>query len=166
MILPAKGVISQKYNWLHRAIDIANMLDTPVVAPHSGRVTYAGNLGDCGKAVDIGKTNTKSRLCHNNKILVKSGQWVKEGQKVATMGYTGKTVPKGIKGTHVHWVLWINDKRVNGLKYLGDDMYKGKSAKYWYQKYQATKKRRNLFKKWNKANKGLLDKVRSLLKIK
>jgi septal ring factor EnvC (AmiA/AmiB activator) len=123
MRLPAQGRISQGFSSAHQAIDIAGGFDTPIVAPHTGRISAAGQMGsgtnDAGLAVDVDGGRFKSRMAHNNRILVKVGQQVSEGQQIATQGYTGYTRPDNvIQGTHSHWVLWDNGTRVDGRRYL------------------------------------------------
>jgi len=130
MKLPAQG--RTDYNGFsagHQAVDIGGnngqWFGTPIVAPHDGTVTAAGQMGsgtnNAGLAIDIDGGRFKSRLAHNDKILVSVGQQVKKGQQVGTQGYTGYTIPAGKGGTHCHWVLWDNGTRVDGLKYIKED---------------------------------------------
>lgn len=161
MIRPAKGVISQGFSAAHQAIDIANKPGTPVVAPISGEITIAGDLGECGLGVQVGDTTNGHRMCHNRKLLVKVGDIVKEGQKVAEMGYTGLTVPDDVpEGSHLHWVMWKDGKRVDGEKYLKeDDMFKGKSAEYWYKQ---TQKYKGFTKSWRVKYQTLVKELKKL----
>lgn len=126
MKLPSDGTITQGFSATHLAVDVSAGYRSPIYAPHSGTVTDAGQMGsgtnDAGLAVDITSERFKSRLAHNDSINVKIGQKVSEGQIVGYEGYTGYTIPKGIKGSHCHWVLWDNGKRVDGTKYIGDVM--------------------------------------------
>lgn len=119
---PTYGRISQKFWVLHKALDVVNALNTPIVAPVAGKVTYVGQMGsgvnNAGLVVQIGDTNNGHRLCHLNKYVVKAGQTVKEGQLVGYMGYTGFTIPTGIGGTHLHWIMFKNGTRVNPLNYV------------------------------------------------
>lgn len=152
MIRPADGVITLRYGATgapysasapHQGLDIASGFGAPVVAPEAGTVSIASDLGMCGLAVEI-KGTYRHRMCHNQKILVKVGQKVKEGQKVAEMGASGLAT-----GPHVHWVVWAGSRRIDPekLKVEETDMYKGKSAKYWYDKLQAMTKEKD---KWRK----------------
>ena len=65
-------------------------------------------------------THTLSHYQHLSKgsILVKVGQTVKEGQPIATMGYTGSCVPKSWGGRHLDFQIHVNGERVNPLPYL------------------------------------------------
>lgn len=135
----------------HMGADYSANLGDNVYAPHAGKITIAGKLGDCGLAVQIGTEQNGSRLCHNSKILVKVGQSVEEGQVIARAGDTGKAF-----GVHVHWVLFRKGKRVDPEKYVeqNEDMYKGKTAKQWHdiavrrtQQAKRFQSQRNAFKK-------------------
>lgn len=99
---PTSGVISQRYSWYHRAVDIANHSNPAVVAAQGGTVVSAGwNGGGYGNYVVINHGNGYSTLYGhmlNNSIVVKAGQAVKQGQKLGTMGSTGRST-----GTHLHF---------------------------------------------------------------
>ena len=120
---PAQGRISQGFHAAHQAVDIVNAFRSPIVAPITGTVTAVGQMGsgtsDAGLVVQIGVTATEMhRLCHLDSYIVKVGQVVQQGQLVGYMGYTGYTIPSGIGGTHLHWVMWRNGVRVDGRKYV------------------------------------------------
>lgn len=134
MIRPATGIITLRYGATtspysasnpHKGLDIANKAGTFIHAPEDGIVTIAGDLGDCGLAVEI-KGKYTHRLCHNQRLVVKVGALVLEGQKVAEMGSTGQAT-----GSHVHWVVWAGARRINPekLKVEEPDMYKEKYDK-------------------------------------
>jgi murein DD-endopeptidase MepM/ murein hydrolase activator NlpD len=99
---PTSGVISQRYSWYHRAVDIANHSNPTVVAAQGGTVTSAGwNGGGYGNYVVINHGNGYSTLyAHmlNNSVVVQAGQVVKQGQKLGIMGSTGRST-----GTHLHF---------------------------------------------------------------
>jgi len=71
-----------------KGIDIAGKAGQPVVASGPGKVVYAGNgLRGYGKLIIIKHNNTfLSAYAHNREILVKEGQQVAKGQKIAEMG--------------------------------------------------------------------------------
>jgi len=89
---PAKGkVIAQFSDTANlKGIDIAGKAGEPVYASAAGRVVYAGSgLRGYGKLIIIKHNATYlSAYAHNQDILVKEGQQVARGQKIADMGNT------------------------------------------------------------------------------
>ncbi|NOU01540.1 MAG: peptidoglycan DD-metalloendopeptidase family protein [Gallionella sp.] len=73
-----------------KGIDIAGKLGQPVLASAAGKVVYSGSgLRGYGKLIIIKHNATYlSAYAHNDKILVKEGQSVTRGQKIAAMGST------------------------------------------------------------------------------
>lgn len=71
-----------------KGIDIAGKSGQPIVASAPGKVVYSGSgLRGYGKLVIIKHNNTfLSAYAHNDKVLVKEGQTVTRGQKIAEMG--------------------------------------------------------------------------------
>ena len=114
--LPAQGkVIGQFSESANRkGIDIAGKLGQPVVASANGKVVYSGSgLRGYGKLIIIKHNNTYlSAYAHNNKILVKEGQSVSRGQKIAEMGNTDS------KGVELHFEVRRYGKPVDPAKYL------------------------------------------------
>lgn len=105
-IWPTKGVFTSGYGWrwgrMHKGIDIAAPIGTPIVAAADGEVTYAGwNSGGYGNLVDIRHADgSLTRYAHNSRILVKRGQKVRQGQLIAEMGSTGRST-----GPHLHFEI-------------------------------------------------------------
>jgi murein DD-endopeptidase MepM/ murein hydrolase activator NlpD len=99
---------------MHEGLDIANRVGTPIIAPASGIVSDTGNDVAYGKLLVIfhgfGMT---SRYGHLSKVLVKVGQRVKRGDKVAEVGMTGKTT-----GPHLHYEVKVNGISVNPMRYI------------------------------------------------
>ncbi|WP_313954415.1 peptidoglycan DD-metalloendopeptidase family protein [Anabaena subtropica] len=110
-IWPAKGVLTSGYGWrwgrMHRGIDIANAVGTPVLAAADGVVEKAGwNKGGYGILVDIRHPDgSLSRYAHNSKLLVRAGQQVNQGQQIALMGNTGFST-----GPHTHFEIHESGK--------------------------------------------------------
>ena len=111
---PAKGKITQEFNETNKGIDIAGKVGEPVFAASEGKVVYAGNsLRGYGNLVIIKHDNTYlTAYAHNSKLLVKEGDPVRKGQKIAEMGDTDTTSPK------LHFELRVNGKPVNPTPYL------------------------------------------------
>jgi hypothetical protein len=100
----------------HAGIDIASKLGTPIIAPAHGRVTYVGRKGPLGNSlvVDHG-FGVKTVYGHTHKIDVKTGDEVKRGQKIASIGSSGRST-----GPHLHYVVEVNGKPRNPLDYIFD----------------------------------------------
>ncbi|HTL90154.1 MAG TPA: peptidoglycan DD-metalloendopeptidase family protein [Leptolyngbya sp.] len=105
---PAKGVLTSPYGWrwgrMHKGIDIAAPVGTPVMAAATGKVVFAGwNDGGYGNLVEIKHPDGSSTLyAHNSRVLVRSGQEVRQGQQIAEMGSTGFST-----GPHSHFEVHL-----------------------------------------------------------
>ncbi len=89
LIWPAQGKVTRGYDGGgSNGIVISNSVGTPVVAAAGGTVAYSGSgLRGYGHLIIV-KHNASflSIYAHNSKLLVKEGQSVKQGQKIAEMG--------------------------------------------------------------------------------
>ncbi|HEY4351859.1 MAG TPA: peptidoglycan DD-metalloendopeptidase family protein [Paraburkholderia sp.] len=91
LVWPAAGTVVRRFDGKNsKGIDIADTAGTPVIAAASGTVVYAGNgLRGYGNLLII-KHNADylTAYAHNRALLVKEGQAVQQGQKIAEMGDT------------------------------------------------------------------------------
>ena len=98
----------------HAGLDIANRIGTKIVATANGKVSYAKKKKFIGKIVVIDHGHgIITKYGHLNKILVKKGDKVKRGDKIALMGNTGRST-----GPHIHYEIKINGVSVNPEKYI------------------------------------------------
>jgi len=95
----------------HKGVDFAMPQGTPVLSVGDGEVVVAKRSGAAGYYVAIrhGRTYT-TRYMHLRKLLVKNGQKVKRGDRIALSGNTGRST-----GPHLHYEVWINQQAVNPL---------------------------------------------------
>jgi lipoprotein NlpD len=94
---PASGrVLAGFSEATNKGVDIAGKVGDPVLASASGRVVYSGQgLRGYGKLIIIKHNNTYlSAYAHNSNLLVKEGQSVVRGQKIAEIGSTDATQAK------------------------------------------------------------------------
>jgi lipoprotein NlpD len=88
--MPASGRVIADFSEgdNRKGIDITGKLGQPVFASAAGKVVYSGSgLRGYGNLVIIKHNSTYlSAYAHNSKILVKEGQMVSKGQKIAEMG--------------------------------------------------------------------------------
>ncbi|AUU90430.1 MULTISPECIES: murein DD-endopeptidase MepM [Enterobacteriaceae] len=95
----------------HKGVDFAMPQGTPVLSVGDGEVVVAKRSGAAGYYVAVrhGRTYT-TRYMHLRKLLVKEGQKVKRGDRIALSGNTGRST-----GPHLHYEVWINQQAVNPL---------------------------------------------------
>lgn len=103
-----------KYKF-HGGLDIPGSYGSAIVAANSGKVIWAGNRGDSyGNYVIIDHGGGVSTLyAHSSKVLVRKGQRVSRGQRIANVGNTGRST-----GPHCHFEVRINGSRVNPNPYV------------------------------------------------
>lgn len=91
----SKGEISQ-----HQGVDIGVKHGTSIYTPLAGKVSKAGWINGYGNTViiDHPQENVRTLYGHLSKILVKSGQVVYPGYKIALSGSTGRS-----NGPHLHF---------------------------------------------------------------
>jgi lipoprotein NlpD len=111
---PVKGKVTGEFSETNKGIDIAGKVGEPVLAASDGKVVYAGNsLRGYGNLVIVKHDNTYlTAYAHNSKLLVKEGDTVRKGQRIAEMGDTDTTSAK------LHFELRVNGKPVNPTPYL------------------------------------------------
>jgi len=115
-IVPAQGKVIGEFSESanRKGIDISGTLGQPVYASASGKVVYSGSgLRGYGKLIIIKHNKTYlSAYAHNDKVLVKEGESVERGQKIAAMG---KTDTDRVK---LHFEVRRFGKPVDPAKYL------------------------------------------------
>ena len=114
---PAEGLVLSAYagnRGLNKGIDIAGNLGQPVFAAASGQIVYAGSgLRGYGKLLIIKHNETfLSAYAHNDHLLVKEGEMVKVGQKIADMGSSGTDRVK------LHFEIRREGQPVDPMRYL------------------------------------------------
>jgi len=109
------GEVSSPFGWrrgrngkkyFHDGMDIRSPRGTPILAARDGTVIRTGSDGGYGKTVTVdhgGGVLTSYSHCHE--ILVRKGDTVRQGQKIATVGRTGRTT-----GFHLHFRVIVNGK--------------------------------------------------------
>ncbi|MCY3804033.1 MAG: M23 family metallopeptidase [Gammaproteobacteria bacterium] len=100
----------------HYGIDIAAPVGTQVLAPASGRVTYAEDMYFSGGTlvVDHGQ-NLSSSFLHLHEILVEVGEYVRQGQPIALVGATGR-----VTGPHLDWRMNWHQQRLDPGLLMGE----------------------------------------------
>lgn len=115
--LPLKGVITSRYGSReateivsanHKGIDIGANTGTAIYAAMEGTVSLVSSEGDYGKHVEIKNGEVITRYAHCSKIVVKEGAKIKQGQKIAEVGSTGRAT-----GPHLHFEVIRNGRTIN-----------------------------------------------------
>jgi len=127
-ILPAKGRLSSPFGLKrffnkqarkpHSGLDIAAPTGTDVIAPAKATVINVGNYFFNGNTVllDHGQ-GLISGYFHLSKSHVKTGDILKQGQKIAEIGATGR-----VTGPHLHWNVYLNRNKVDPSFFISDYM--------------------------------------------
>jgi murein DD-endopeptidase MepM/ murein hydrolase activator NlpD len=96
----------------HNGTDFGARTGTPVRAVSDGRVVLAGRNGGYGNQVKLDHAGPyTTSYSHLQKLKVRNGQRVKQGDIIGTVGSTGLAT-----GPHLHFEMRINGKPVNALK--------------------------------------------------
>jgi murein DD-endopeptidase MepM/ murein hydrolase activator NlpD len=123
---PVKGSISSPFGMrrhpvtrkhsFHNGIDIRARQGTGISCPADGVVVSAGYAGLYGRLVKVRTSSGKTLYFgHMHRIKCKSGQKVKKGTIIGTVGSSGRAT-----GPHLHFSVAAAGKYLNPLKYLGD----------------------------------------------
>ncbi|NJN19935.1 MAG: M23 family metallopeptidase [Leptolyngbya sp. RL_3_1] len=119
-VWPAQGVLTSGYGWrwgrMHQGIDVAGPVGTPIYAAAPGVVQRSGwNSGGYGNMVEVRHPDgSMTRYAHNSRLLVESGQQVRQGQQIAEMGSTGFST-----GPHLHFEIHLPEHGpVNPIAHL------------------------------------------------
>lgn len=113
-IWPTEGKVIRGYSENNKGVDLSGHSGQPVMAASEGKVVYSGNgLRGYGKLIIIKHNKTfLSAYAHNSQLLVKEGQSVKKGQKIAEMGNTDADQVK------LHFEIRRFGKPVDPMQYL------------------------------------------------
>jgi murein DD-endopeptidase MepM/ murein hydrolase activator NlpD len=118
------GWFSSNFGWrvdpfngqqsFHEGIDFPAEVGTVIDAAASGKVIYADVHPAYGKMLEIDHGNgLVSRYAHCSTLLVKEGDLVMRGQRVATVGSTGRST-----GPHLHFEVRLNGVPQNPARFL------------------------------------------------
>ena len=96
---------------MHSGIDLAAPRGTPVLAVSAGTVTFAGWRNGYGRTIEVlHDDGWMTRYAHAQKISVKQGDQVLQGQLIAQVGSSGD-----VTGPHLHLEVWKDDQPINPL---------------------------------------------------
>ncbi len=99
---------------LHTGLDFQADPGTPILAAAGGVVVVQEYHAAYGNMVEIDHgNNLMTRYAHASEVFVKKGDLVKRGQKIATVGSTGRST-----GPHLHFEVWADGSPQDPQKFL------------------------------------------------
>jgi murein DD-endopeptidase MepM/ murein hydrolase activator NlpD len=128
-VLPAQGRLSSPFGLKrffnkqarkpHSGLDIAAPTGSSVISPANGTIIDVGDYFFNGNTVlvDHGQ-GLISGYFHLSKTLVAIGDSVKQGQKIAEIGATGR-----VTGPHLHWNVYLNKTKVDPAFFISDHIH-------------------------------------------
>lgn len=113
-IWPTDGKVLRGYSDSNKGIDIGGRMGQAIIAAGDGKVVYSGNgLRGYGKLIIIKHNKTfLSAYAHNSQLMVREGQSVKKGQKIAEMGNSDADQVK------LHFEIRRFGKPIDPMQYL------------------------------------------------
>ena len=117
MLVPTQGVVTSGYGKReptdiisanHAGIDIGGEVGTEIIAAMEGTVEEVSSYGDYGNHLKITNGEVSTLYAHCSKILVKQGDYISQGQKIAEVGNTGRTT-----GPHLHFEISRSGRTVD-----------------------------------------------------
>ena len=124
-IMPTQGWLSSAFSAMrthpilhlarpHEGIDVSAPMGSPIEAPAAGVVIDAGWETGYGNTITINHGfGIVTKFAHASKLLVKTGQRVSRGQRIALVGNSGLAT-----GPHLHYEVHVNGRPVDPLKYV------------------------------------------------
>jgi murein DD-endopeptidase MepM/ murein hydrolase activator NlpD len=124
-IMPTQGWLSSAFSSMrshpilhlarpHEGIDVSAPMGSPIEAPAAGIVSDAGWETGYGNTITIDHGfGIVTKFAHASKLLVRNGQRVSRGQRIALVGNSGLAT-----GPHLHYEVHVNGRPVNPLKYV------------------------------------------------
>ena len=99
---------------LHKGLDFASSLNTPIFATADGSVKFSGTQSGYGNVVILDHGGGyETYYAHLNRRLVTVGQTISRGDRIALMGNTGRST-----GVHLHYEIRKDGVAVNPMTYI------------------------------------------------
>ena len=99
---------------LHKGLDFASSLNTPIYATADGTVKFSGTQSGYGNVVVLDHgSGYETYYAHLNRRLVTVGQTISRGDRIALMGNTGRST-----GVHLHYEIRKDGVAVNPMTYI------------------------------------------------
>ena len=124
-IMPTQGWLTSAFSAMrshpvlhvarpHEGIDVSAPMGTPIEAPAAGVVRSAGWEAGYGHTIEIDHGyGIVTRFAHASRLLVRKGERVSRGEKIALVGNSGLAT-----GPHLHYEVHVGGRPVNPLRYV------------------------------------------------
>ncbi|MBI2981802.1 MAG: M23 family metallopeptidase [Deltaproteobacteria bacterium] len=123
-IWPVKGWVTSEFGFrrsplsgrreFHGGLDIAAQWGSNVAAPSAGIVKFSGYRGGMGKSVVIDHGyGIESYYGHASQLLVRPGEVVKRGTRIAHIGTSGHST-----GPHLHYEIHVDGVPIDPMQYI------------------------------------------------
>lgn len=103
----------QKTKKFHSGVDVAAPMGSKAIASAAGKVIFTGWRGAYGNTIVVDHGGLTTMYPHLSAILVKTGQYVKQGEQIGKIGSTGWST-----GPHIHIEVRVNGEAVDPMKYM------------------------------------------------
>lgn len=99
------------YSMMHRGVDFAAAIGTPILAAGDGTVERAGPFSTYGNYVKLRHANGyETAYAHMSRVAVRAGARVRQGQIIGYVGETGRAT-----GPHLHYEVLRGGQQVNPM---------------------------------------------------
>ncbi|MBI3018958.1 MAG: peptidoglycan DD-metalloendopeptidase family protein [Deltaproteobacteria bacterium] len=122
-VKPAQGYVTSRFgfrraptgSWqMHKGVDIAANYGTKVMAPADGFVEAVGYSPGYGRHIVLDHGyGVKTVFAHASQTLVKAGQFIKRGTRVALVGRSGH-----VRGVHLHYEVRVDGVPVDPSDFM------------------------------------------------
>lgn len=120
----SEGVYTSNFGWrvdpitgksaMHEGVDFTAEVGTSIHSASAGVVVYADTHPQYGNMVEVDHGNDiVTRYAHASRLLVKVGQVVRRGDKIAEVGSTGRST-----GNHLHFEVRYKGMAQNPARFL------------------------------------------------
>lgn len=120
---PSEGYITSRFGFrktplgqwrMHKGVDLAANYGTKIVSPADGLVEDAGYSPGYGRYVVLDHGfGIKTLFAHASKLMVKAGEFVKQGTKIAQVGRSGHA-----RGVHLHYEVRLDDVPLDPIDFI------------------------------------------------
>lgn len=111
---PLSSPFGRRWGRMHKGIDLAGSYGSSIVAATAGTVYFTGPEQGYGRIIKVQDSDgTQTWYAHMSRYLVKPGDHVKAGQRIAVVGVAGDAT-----GPNLHFEVHVGGQPVNPIPFL------------------------------------------------